>query len=252
MPTIPPCQRMGRHCRVLDVTVRVTAVEGDEDHDATWLLGHTERINFGALSEDQGELWSEANIYVPCRYLGKTADGKLDSCKAHGYQARVAPVYHVPAERRLARDRFPIVEKKKLVTRTIPMPPPAKRTLPIAQVGNPCATAPCRTSDLKQGSACCRDIQVDIVCGKDDVLKESLIRSRQAPYLCKTERENDDQVIVEIISACGYLNEEGACDLHGRSRADGRPAKPLMCFKWPEKRTGLHAGCAFKSRKLKL
>jgi hypothetical protein len=55
---------------------------------------------------------------------------------------------------------------------------------------------------------------------------------------------------VEMISACGYLAEDGvACSLHGRLRADGRPAKPDLCTEWPPKNRGLHPGCVFGPRR---
>jgi len=95
-------------------------------------------------------------------------------------------------------------------------------------------------------------VQVDICCTTKQTKLEALIRNRKAPYLCKPVREDDKSLVVEIISACGFLKETGGCDLHGRTRADGRPAKPIMCSHWPGKRTGLHGGCAFKSRKVPL
>jgi hypothetical protein len=120
---------------------------------------------------------------------------------------------------------------------------------------NPCAEAPCRTADGTRGAACCRDLQVEIQCREDEGVLEALLRNRKSPYLCKVEREDDDPeaLTVEILSACGYLLEDGIhCALHGRSRADGRPAKPELCTQWPEKRTGLHPGCAFRSRRVPL
>ena len=81
---------------------------------------------------------------------------------------------------------------------------------------------------------------------------EALICNRKSPYLCKPVRESAELIVVEIISACGFLKDAGGCDLHGRARADGRPAKPLMCSHWPAKRSGLHPGCAFRSRKVPL
>lgn len=248
----PPCRRLGRHCRTLDVTVRITTVDADEDHDATWLLGHTERIEFGPIFEREGELWCKARIHVACRFLATGDDSRPSRCTAHGYQGRIAPASYAPAARRLGGNRFAVVERRRLMGRHLPPPAASKRSLPIATNANPCATAPCTTSDHKRGAACCRDIQLDVCCSTKQPLLESLIRHRKAPYLCKTERENDEQVVVEIISACGYLTEEGSCDLHGRIRADARPAKPIMCSQWPEKRSGLHAGCAFKNRRLKL
>jgi hypothetical protein len=232
------------------VTLRVAAIEGDEDHDGTWLLGHTERIDFGSTFEREGELWSNATIHVPCRYLQRDVSGKA-TCGAHGFTGRVAEPARAPAPRRLGRDRFAIVDKGKLVARKLDPPRPPRRGLPVLSI-NPCAAAPCHTSDNRRGDACCRDIQVDICCTTKETRLEALIRSRQSPYLCKTEREDDKSVVVEIISACGFLKEEGGCDLHGRTRADGRPAKPVMCSHWPGKRSGLHGGCAFKSRKVPL
>ena len=59
----------------------------------------------------------------------------------------------------------------------------------------------------------------------------------------------DFSIEAEMISACGYLGEDGvACSLHGRHRADGRTAKPDLCFEWPPKGQGLHPGCVFSRR----
>ena len=228
----------------------MAAIEGDEDHDATWLLGHTERIDFGPTFERDGELWCDARIHVPCKFLADT--GHAVTCTAHHFAGRVAPVKYLPPPRRLGRDRFVIADQHRLVARKLEPPPVPRRALPIAATMNPCATARCTTSDHKRGDACCRDIQVDICCTKKQTMLEALIRNRKSPYLCKMSRERDESVVVEIISACGYLKDGGGCDLHGRTRADGRPAKPVMCSHWPDKRTGLHPGCAFKSRKVSL
>lgn len=255
----PPCKRLGRHCRALDVTLRAAALEGQEDHDATWFYGHTQRVDFGRSFIDDDELWCESTVHVPCRHLRLGEDGVSATCGAWGYTGRIPAIRRTPAPRRLGRDRFRIVEKRKLVTRHIPPPPPPKpkRALPLAPTtnGNPCATGTCSTSDGTKKAACCRDLNVDIRCTTKQPLLEALLRNRKSPYLCKVDRENpDDQVVsAEIISACGFLQEDGIhCDLHGRVRADGRPAKPEMCSHWPEKRTGLHNGCVFKSRKIPL
>ncbi|HEY4101063.1 MAG TPA: hypothetical protein VGM20_09320 [Gemmatimonadales bacterium] len=252
----PSCRRLGRHCRTLDVTLRVAAIEGEEDHDATWLLGHTERIDFGPLFERDGELWCDASIHVPCRFLATGDDAVSVRCTAHGFDGRLKMPERTPELRALGDDRFAIVERQRLVTRQIEAAPPAapaRRALPVvAEQSNPCATARCRTADNRQGAACCRDVQVDIACSPRATHLEALIRSRKSPLLCKTDREEDDRLVVEIISACGYLDTSGACRLHGRTRADGRPAKPIMCSKWPEKRSGLHPGCAFRNTRLKV
>ncbi len=61
--------------------------------------------------------------------------------------------------------------------------------------------------------------------------------------------EAEKTIEAEVISACGFLAEDGiACSLHGRVRADGRPAKPDLCSDWPPKDKGLHPGCVFAPR----
>jgi hypothetical protein len=118
----------------------------------------------------------------------------------------------------------------------------------VVLANNPCAAAACRTSDHTIGAACCRDLQVEIMCDKAWTRQELLIRSRQSPYLCKVTRERDDSLEAEMISACGYLGEDGvACELHGRKRPGGESAKPDLCHRWPHP-TGeevLHPGCVF-------
>lgn len=255
--TPPACRKLGRQCRALDVTLRVAVLEGQEDHDGTWLLGHTERIDFGRLFVEDDELWAEARIHVPCRHLATRPDGTV-RCAAHGYRGRVPapPRDHQP--RRLGGDHFRLVDKRRLVNRHLPPAPPPRRPLPLHPVvpdANPCASAPCRTADHRRGAACCRDLQVEVRCTDRQELLEALLRHRKSPYLCKVEREDEDEPVlnVEILSACGYLLEDGLhCALHGRQRTDGRPAKPELCTAWPEKRTGLHPGCAFRSRKVPL
>lgn len=242
---------MGRHCRALTLTFRVAAIEGEEDHDATWFLGHTERIDFGPLYEEDGELWCSATVHIPCRYLVMDPDGRTGRCKAHGYTGKIPTPRRKKDPRRLEGDEFALVEQGQMVTRTL-TPPPA----PSPSSGsNPCATARCRTADGKIGAACCRDLRADILCTPRQKLLESLIRSRKPPYLCKPERDPEwpDLLSVEIISACAYLLADGrSCGLHGRYRPDGRPAKPLLCTRWPTSRKGLHPGCAFRNPRVPL
>lgn len=123
------------------------------------------------------------------------------------------------------------------------------RSLPVLNGDNPCASARCETSDHTRRAACCRDMELEIMCDLDQVRLESLVRHRQSPYLCKVERAGDYSLSVEVISACGYLGEDGiACTLHGRLRPDGRPAKPDLCSEWPDRKRDLHPGCVFASR----
>ena len=257
-PTLPraatdlPCRKLGSQCRALRVTLRVGSLEeGDTslDHEATWLLGHTQHITFGDLWWGEGDLYVEAILHVPCRWL--RSDDETSQCRLFGYRgAAIRPPTRPVQPRRLGGERFRIVDAKRMVARSLPPAPPPRRALPVLGGENPCASAPCRTADHRQGAACCRDLQVEIMCTRGNRRLEALVRSRRSPYLCKIERGGDFSLDVEMISACGYLGDDGvACSLHGRVRADGRPAKPDLCTEWPPKNRGLHPGCVFGPRR---
>jgi len=241
---------MGPHCDGLRVLLRVATEDqgaGSADHEATWLLGHTERITFlGDLERDGADLFTEAVLQVPCRFLEPHGQGAR--CKAHGYTRRTAPRHPDPAEpRRLGGDRFRIVERGKAIDRSLPAPARAPRELPLHAGSNPCATASCRTADNRRGAACCRDLQIEIMCTPRQERLEALVRARKVPYLCKVERSSPVSLGAELISACAFLLEDGVhCDLHGRHRADGRPAKPDLCSDWPEPGDCYHPGCVFR------
>ncbi len=246
----PPCRRLGSQCRSLPVTLRVGSLEDGTDsldHEATWLLGHTRQISFGELWEDGGDLYVDAVLHVGCRHLRR--DGAGARCSLYGYRGPL-PRERRRADqpRRLSGPRFLIVEDRRQVVRTLPMEPKpaAPRSLPVLAEANPCASAPCRTADHTRGAACCRDLQIEIMCTRRERRLEALVRSRRSPYLCKVDRAGDYSLEAEMISACGYLENDGvACSLHGRCREDGRPAKPDVCSEWPPKNQGLHPGCVF-------
>lgn len=250
MDGLPPCRRLGSQCRALAVTLRVGSLdEGSDslDHEATWLLGHTQQISFGNLWEAEGDLYVDAVLHVGCRFLRPEGGGAR--CALHGYRGGMprGPRRH-EQPRQLGGDRFQIVEDCRPAARDLPIPParPAKGSLPVLAGDNPCATAPCRTAEHTRGAACCRDLQIEIMCTRRERRLEALVRSRRSPYLCKVDRPGDFSLEVEMISACGYLAEDGvACSLHGRRRGDGRPAKPDLCSEWPPKDKGLHPGCVF-------
>lgn len=254
-PTAPPCRSLGVQCKSLRVTLRVGELEEGPDsldHEATWLLGHTQHIDFMELWEGEGDLYVEAVLHVPCKFLHQ--EGQQATCRAHGFTGpSPRGARRSPQPLQLGHDRFVVVEECRNVIRTLPMP---ARSLPVLGNGagaaeNPCATAPCRTSDNTRKAACCRDLQVEIMCTRAQRRLEALVRSRRSPYLCKIERGGDYSLEVEMISACGYLDHvDGvACSLHGRHRADGRTAKPDLCFEWPPKNQGLHPGCIFGPRR---
>ncbi len=252
---VPPCHNLGTQCRALRVTLRVGSLEDGEtslDHEATWLLGHTDQITFGPLWDDEGDLYVHATLHVACRHLQHEADGKA-RCRAHGFLGpSPRGPRRVAQHRRLGRDRFQVVDGMRSAVRSLPTPAQTSRparSLPVLAEANPCAEAPCRTADNRRGAACCRDLQIEIMCTKRQRRLEALVRSRRSPYLCKVERGGDFSIEAEMISACGYLADDGvACSLHGRRRADGRPAKPDLCTEWPPKRQDLHPGCVFAPR----
>lgn len=254
----PPCSRLGNQCRSIRVTLRVGSLEEGNaslDHEATWLLGHTQHITFGELWEDQNELYVEAALQVPCRFLSQS--GREARCLAYGYHG-APPRGHLRTEqpRQLGHERFLVVDHRRPAVRVLREPRRSLPVLPAAMGGNgptaanPCAGAPCRTSDNRRGAACCRDLQIEIMCTRGQRRLEALVRSRRRPYLCKVSRPGDFSLEAEMISACGYLEAGGvACTLHGRLRPDGRPAKPDLCSEWPPKSQELHPGCVFASRR---
>ena len=252
VPSAPPCRKLGPQCRALRVTLRVGSLEDGEpslDHEATWLLGHTEQITFGEPWSGNGDLFVDATLHAACRYLRE--DGTTAACRLYGYSGPARRPPRRPEQpRQLGGRRFRVVDAQRMVARSLAPEPAPVHALPVLNPGNPCAGAPCRTADNKRAAACCRDLQVEIMCTKGERRLEALVRSRKSPYLCKVERAGDFSLEVEMISACGYLGDDGvACSLHGRLRTDGRPAKPDLCTEWPPKNRGLHPGCVFGPRR---
>lgn len=236
---------------MLPVTLRASSQlrnVGAGDHEATWLLGHTERIEFGEMWRHHGDLFVKADLHVPCKHL-KTAHGAA-TCRVYGYTGPVPTAASRRAQpRRLGDTLFRVVDRARLVDLDLRRP---RRALPVVDSGdNPCAQAPCRTADHTRGAACCRDLQIEIMCDAGWTRQEALVRSRKSPYLCKVVREDDESLEAEIISACGYLGPDGiSCGLHGKLRPDGRQAKPDLCRRWPKptRDETLHPGCVFAIR----
>ncbi len=236
---------MGSQCRRLKVTLRIGTFENGAaslDHEATWLLGHTQRVDFGDPWDDGEDMFVDAVLHVPCRHLKEK--GATAECSMYGYRSRTPRPTRRPAQpRRLDGDRFRVVTGARLSPARLPQP---ARSLPVFAGPNPCASAPCRTADHTRKAACCRDLEIEIMCEAHETRLESWIRARQSPYLCKIERAGPFSIEAELISACDFLADDGvACTLHGRVRPDGRPAKPDLCSEWPHKGRGLHPGCVF-------
>lgn len=241
---------MGAHCRSLKVILRVSTLDNGPssgDHESTWLMGHTERITFlSDLWEDDDDLYVAAELHVPCRFLSEAGPGAPARCSAYGFIGAEGGSKPPRAPRLLGKDRFRIVEAGHLVSRSLPVTPAPARSLPVHQGANPCSTAICRTADNRRGAACCRDLQIELMCTSRERRLEALIRARRSPFLCKISRESPFSLSAEMISACGFLmDDEISCGLHGRTRSDGRPAKPDLCSQWPEGGETMHPGCVF-------
>ena len=251
---------MGRHCRELDVTLRIAELSEDDRrfHDAagTWLTGHGERIVFGRPYVAGARFLVDATVSVPCKYLKTDSEGNRAGsnggastarCLAHGFEGRFAPDSRVPRSRtQNGNGTFTVVHNLKTRRLSLPPAPKKRRTLPVLGGTNPCLGAPCRTADNKQGAACCRDLTLELMLPRAESMRESLLRARRSPYLCKVSRENDEILECEVISACDYLGADGiTCVLHGRVRPDGTPAKPSICSEWPDLEPGEpgHTGC---------
>jgi hypothetical protein len=213
------------------------------DHEATWLLGHTGKMAFSRLRRRGEDLLVNVVLHARCRHLQSAPDGMAE-CRAFGFRGPTPPAPSLPRQpRQLGEDRFLMVQRAEL---TLGVLRRRGRSLPVLNGPNPCATAPCTTADHTRGAACCRDLQIEILCGSDNIELESLVRSRQSPYLCKVTRESDGFLEAEVISSCGYLDPSTrGCTLHGLTRPDGRPAKPDLCSDWPADGKGLHPGCIF-------
>jgi hypothetical protein len=271
MPKPPSCTSLGKHCRELKLTVRVSNIDDEsqtmQDASMTWMSGHTERITFGAAYVVDDELRVDATVHVPCKYLqtldgrpavlpngepAPTLNGKRPQvrCAAHGFRGPLPQSTQAPADRchraQLGNDTFSVYYKGRPRNLKLRLKRAARRALPVVQSDNPCIGAPCRTGDNVRGAACCRDFTLELYLPDSYEWTESLLRSRKSPYLCKVKREDDDTAECEVISACGFLESDGiSCSLHNRILPNGWRAKPSLCYEWPElekDETG-HPGC---------
>ncbi len=253
MTAAPSCQSLGRHCRELAVTLSVASLDDDDaaarDALATWLLGHRQRISFREPYWRGRRLVTDAVIHVPCKYLETAGDGDgqrgtaapaMARCAAHGFVGPMPPTTQ-PAEPPPLQHEdgtHTVVHRGRSRRLTLPVRPAPRHALPVLSPPNPCVGAPCRTADNARGAACCRDLTLEILAPADQRRSdrlEALLLARRAPYLCKTERVNADIIECEVISSCGYLEDDGiSCALHQRVRPDGVPAKPDVCSSWPD------------------
>jgi Fe-S-cluster containining protein len=271
MPRPPPCKSLGKHCREINLTIRISDIDDEsqnlQDASVTWMTGHNERITFGKPYIADRERRVDATIHVPCKYL-KTKDGRpavgpngrpvtgangkgaLVRCSAHRFKGPLPRSTQARPERRdgvqLGNGKFSVFYKGKRRSLDLRLKKSARRMLPLHPSSNPCVGAPCRTGDNVRGAACCRDFTLELHVPETQKRLEALLRARKSPYLCKVKREDDDTMECEVISACDYLDGDGiSCILHNRTLPNGWRAKPSLCYEWPElgkDETG-HPGC---------
>ena len=250
----PACSSLGSHCRDLRLTLSVADLGDDaptRDALATWLLGHGQHISFGTPYVDGRRVLVDAVVHVACKYLETEGEGGRRSgtegrkagkarCRAHGFTGRLPRIHAAePRQLRHPDGSLSLVHRGRESRLDLETRPAKPRALPVVQNGgNPCQGAPCRTADNVRGAACCRDLTLEVVAPAYERRSEhleALLLARRSPYLCKTERVNEDILECEVISACGYLEDDGiGCALHERVRPDGAPAKPYVCSEWPD------------------
>ena len=105
--SVPPCRSLGAQCKSLRGPLRIGELEEGTtslDHEATWLLGHTQHITFGKLWVDEGELYVDAILHVACRFLNRQGAG--GSCAIYGYRTdRLPAARHLDQPRTAAAGR---------------------------------------------------------------------------------------------------------------------------------------------------
>src|SRR5690349_11153646 len=110
---LPPCHAVGSHCLALAVTIRIAEAETDDirsvDHEATWLLGHTGRIDFGPVERRDRALVAESLLRVGCRFAALGPDQHV-TCRAFGFAGQVEVTPRPNQPRQLGEDRFSVVE----------------------------------------------------------------------------------------------------------------------------------------------
>ena len=254
MSAPPGCESLGRQCQALDVLLRIGSLE--EGVDLPGPRGHLAPRPHRAHHLRRGldrrrravrRCRAACTLSAPERLCRRAVP--LRGARVRGPDA-AAPEGGRPAEAARAGP-FPGGGPDEAGQPPLPAPAygrfPSSRS-PSAQSlrGRPLPRPP-TTSGERHAAGTCR--WRSCAPGRSCYL-EALIRHRKSPYLCKVGREGDFSIDVEMISACGFIEAGGvACTLHGRNRADGRTAKPDLCFEWPPKDKGLHPGCVFKGRR---
>ena len=249
----PPCSALGSQCQEIPVTLRIGSLEqgaSAADHEATWLLGHTERISFRNLRARGPRPAGRCRPPRPLPAPQATPRRSAGVCAAHRLHTGPFPPPSRGAAqpRQLGGEKFLVVEDHALAAVALKVPP---RSLPVVD-GDLIGGESLFDRPVHHGGPSARLGLLSRPAGGDPLFPlghsdlEALVRSRLSPYLCKITRASEDALEAEMISACGYLDGRGS-ELHPAwaERPDGRPAKPDLCSEWPDNGKGLHPGCIF-------
>src|SRR5919108_240085 len=102
---------------------------------------------------------------LPCRNL--RSEGGTAECRLFGYRGPARRPPKRPSQpRRLGGSRFHVVDAKRMVTRSLPPAPAPRHALPVLGSENPCAGAPCRTSDHRRGAPRCQGLSGEVIFTK--------------------------------------------------------------------------------------
>ena len=131
------------------------------DHEATWLIGHTQHISFSSSGRTKGELYVDADAPRSLPLL--QSEGSRAQCAA----ARLRRAQ--PTRARASRAS----PGSWAATGSWSWRTAGSRAAWLPRPGgfrcSPAATlraGPCRTADNTAGAACCRDLQIEIMCTK--------------------------------------------------------------------------------------
>lgn len=228
----PRCAAMGSYCRQIPVRMVICPPDTDRreaDHLATWLTGHTGRLDFGEISWRAEGLVVDAVLHAPCAFLRDSPGGAAE-CVGFGYCDSSETVERVAASRVRGNRTYELVEDAAI------------RELQLSELStdsaerahpNPCAGVACVAGDRSTGSACCREMAIYILCDETDTGLLQLLMSRDSSVVSRVVRYSPGVLQAQLISACSYLGPRGDCTLYGRARPDGLPAWPSICQRWP-------------------
>jgi len=217
---------------VLHVPCRYLAADSGNGNDGDRITREAETPSKAARPSS-----SDGSTRLSGNWTARHPGSLQAHCLTHGHRGVVPARVRAPSRpAELGRNgKFPIVYKGAQRALELRLTRDVEKTPPVLHSPNPCVGAPCRTADNRRGAACCRDLSLEVVVPETDTHTAALLRARKSPYLCKVSRTSPEIIECEVISACGYLEDDGiGCALHDRRLPNGRPAKPSICSEWPD------------------